>query len=46
MGSIEAGKTANMIVLDRNILEIPGSEIGATQVLKTILDGKVVYEKP
>lgn len=46
MGSIEAGKTANMIVLDRNILEIPGNEIGATQVLKTILDGKVVYEKP
>jgi len=46
MGSIEAGKTANMIVLDRNILEIPGNEVGATQVLKTILDGKVVYEKP
>ena len=46
VGSIEAGKTANMVVLDRNILEIPGSEIGATRVLKTILDGKVVYEKP
>ncbi|MDE0156001.1 MAG: amidohydrolase [Gammaproteobacteria bacterium] len=46
MGSIEAGKTANMIVIDRNILEIPSKEIGATQVLKTILDGKVVYEKP
>ena len=40
MGSIEVGKTANMIVIDRNILEIPGNEIGATRVLKTILDGE------
>ena len=44
MGSIEAGKIANMIVLDRNLLEIPSSEIGATIVLKTILDGEVVHE--
>ena len=46
MGSIEAGKIANMIVLDRNLLEIPASEIGSTKVLKTILDGEVVYESP
>ena len=44
IGSIEAGKIANMIVLDRNLLEIPATEIGATKVLKTILDGKVVHE--
>ena len=45
MGSIEAGKIANMIVLDRNLLEIPANEIGATKVLKTILDGKIVFEQ-
>ena len=45
MGSIEAGKIANMIVLDRNLLEIPANEIGATRVLKTILDGKIVFEQ-
>ena len=43
MGSIEAGKIAIMIVLDRNLLEIPSGEIGETKVLKTILDGEVVY---
>lgn len=46
MGSIEVGKIANMIVLDRNLLEIPSNEIGETKVLKTILDGKIVYERP
>lgn len=45
MGSIEAGKIANMIVLDRNLLEIPANEIGETNVLKTILDGKIVFEQ-
>ena len=45
MGSIEAGKIANMIVLDRNLLEIPSNEIGETKVLKTILDGKIVFEQ-
>jgi predicted amidohydrolase YtcJ len=44
MGSIEAGKIANMVVLDRNLLEIPDNEISESKVLKTILDGEVVYE--
>ena len=44
LGSIETGKIANMVVLDRNLLEIPVNEIGETKVLKTILDGEVVYE--
>ena len=46
MGSIEVGKIANMIVLDRNLLDIPSNEIGETKVLKTILDGKIVYARP
>jgi hypothetical protein len=43
-GSIEAGKSADMVVLDRNLLEIPESEIHETEVEKTIFRGKVVYE--
>ncbi len=43
MGTIETGKIANMIVLDRNLLEVPTEEIGDTQVLMTILDGAIVY---
>jgi len=43
MGSIETGKIANMIVLDRNLFEIPVSQIGDTKVLMTILDGELIY---
>ena len=44
MGTIEPGKIANMIVLDRNLLEIESNEIGATVVTMTVLDGNIVYE--
>ena len=43
LGSIEPGKIANMIVLDRNLLEIEPDAIGAAQVLVTVLDGDIVY---
>ena len=43
-GSIEAGKFADMIVLDRNLFEIRPDRIGDTQVLLTLLGGKAVYE--
>lgn len=42
-GSIEAGKRANFIVLDRNLFEIPAAKIGATRVLSTVFEGNVVY---
>ena len=43
-GSIEAGKMADMIVLDRNLFEIPLAEIANTRVLETVFEGRVVYE--
>ena len=43
-GSIEQGKIANFIVLDRNLFEVPATEVGETKVLKTVFEGKVVYE--
>ena len=42
-GSIEPGKAADLIVLDRNLFEIPASKIHETKVLKTFLEGKEVY---
>lgn len=45
IGSIEAGKLADLIVLDQNIFEIPVSAIADTQVLQTWFEGKLVYEK-
>ena len=45
-GSIEVGKSADLIVLDRNLFEIPASDIADTQVLATIFEGNTVYEDP
>lgn len=42
-GSIEVGKAADLIVLDRNLFEIPAHEIHRVKVLLTLLDGKEVY---
>ena len=44
IGSLEKGKYADFIVLDRNLTEIPVDDISETQVLKTVFNGKVVYE--
>jgi predicted amidohydrolase YtcJ len=45
-GSIAAGKYADMIVLDQNLLEIPVENIDSTKVLFTIFEGKAVYSRP
>ena len=45
LGSLEAGKLADMVVLDRDILACNVHDIVQTQVLATYLGGKLVYEK-
>ena len=42
-GSIEVGKAADLIVLSRNLFEIPVSEIHHVRVLRTLLEGKTVF---
>ena len=42
-GSIEAGKLADLVVLDRDILTCPGDQILGTRVLQTIIDGETVF---
>ena len=42
-GSIEVGKAADLIVLDRNLFEIPPSQIHEAKVLLTLLEGNEVY---
>ena len=42
-GSIEVGKAADLIVLDRNLFDIPKHEIHRAKVLLTLLEGKEVY---
>jgi predicted amidohydrolase YtcJ len=44
-GSIEPGKLADMVVLDRDLLTVDPGEIIETQALMTIVGGEVVYER-
>lgn len=43
-GSLEAGKLADMVLVDRDLFKVEPSEIGKTEVLFTMVGGKVVYE--
>ena len=43
-GSLEAGKLADITVFGRNLLKIPEDEILKTEVVYTIIDGKIVFE--
>jgi predicted amidohydrolase YtcJ len=42
-GSIEVGKAADLIVLDRHLFEIPAHTIHRAKVLLTLLEGKEVF---
>lgn len=44
LGSIEVGKYADFIALDRNLFEIPIDDIDSTVVLRTVFAGRTVYE--
>lgn len=44
-GSISEGKRADLIILDRNPLEIPVDEVKEVTVLETIKDGVAVYHR-
>ena len=46
LGSIEAGKIADLIVLDRDYLTIPVEDILKIRVLATFLGGKTVHMTP
>ena len=43
-GSLEVGKFADLIVLDRNPFHVPAEEIAKVRVLETVVAGKTVYE--
>ena len=42
-GSIEVGKFADLIVLEKNLYKIPLKEIGEVRVIETVLEGNTVF---
>jgi predicted amidohydrolase YtcJ len=44
-GSIEPGKLADFTIFSKDIMTIPDTELLSTEISKTIVDGKVIYEK-
>lgn len=45
MGSLTAGKRADFVVLDKDIMTVPATEVLSTQVVATFVGGKAVYRR-
>jgi predicted amidohydrolase YtcJ len=43
-GSLEPGKLADMIIIDRDIMTCPEDDIKDIKVLQTILGGETIYK--
>jgi predicted amidohydrolase YtcJ len=43
-GSIEVGKLADLVVLNRNLFRMPPGEIHSVRVVRTLLEGKTVFQ--
>lgn len=44
LGSLEAGKYADMVVWDRDLYTVPTRELRDIKAQMTIVEGRVVYE--
>ncbi|WP_235506602.1 amidohydrolase [Altererythrobacter sp. Root672] len=45
-GTIETGKLADLVVIDRNIFEVPITTVHDTRVLRTFINGEEIYTAP
>lgn len=44
-GSIEAGKVADFVIMEQDIMEIPGEQLRSAKVNRTVIDGETVFPK-
>lgn len=44
-GSLEPGKAADLIVLDKNLFDVPNTDIHKVKVLQTMIDGEIVFDR-
>ncbi|WP_051768239.1 amidohydrolase [Sphingobium sp. DC-2] len=45
-GTIETGKRADLVIIDRDIFNVPITTVHDTRVLMTLIDGEVAYQAP
>jgi predicted amidohydrolase YtcJ len=45
-GSLEPGKLADLIVLGQDLFKVPASSLSKTEVMLTMVGGRVVYQAP
>ncbi|MFT5757064.1 MAG: putative amidohydrolase YtcJ [Alteromonadaceae bacterium] len=45
VGSIEVGKLADFVILDRNLFDIDKNTINQTKIFMTVFDGEIIYQR-
>jgi predicted amidohydrolase YtcJ len=45
IGSIEVGKLADLVALERNLFEVAPQDIHKTRVLMTVMNGRVTHDE-
>jgi predicted amidohydrolase YtcJ len=45
LGTLQVGKLADVIILDRNLFRVSPEEIRETKVLTTVFNGKIIYQR-
>ena len=45
LGSIEVGKLADFVIIDRDLFAIPIDEVSEAQILTTVVEGEVVFDR-
>lgn len=45
-GSIEVGKLADLVVLERNLFDVRAEDLHSVRVLRTIVEGTTVFRRP
>jgi predicted amidohydrolase YtcJ len=45
-GTLEVGKLADLVVIDRDLTTVPPVELRDARVMVTVAGGKVVYRRP